>query len=339
MKVRWTFFAGLAGGFALIFAITAGAFWLNLGAPTAASQWAAEVNRKHLLLADKCPSPKLLLVGGSATLFGISAREIQNETRYPTVNVSTHAALGPDYILYLAKQAAKPGDTVLLTFEYSLYSYRKIEWTAADDLMLDYVVSRDPAFFRTLSPGEKWNVFMLTSSARLVRGIKGRWRRERPPSEQGVYKIENINEWGDQTQHIRSARPQFKEVPLNINMKLELAYGIAPDPPVRPLLAGFCAWARANNVRVLATFPNAVDQSEYYSAVAKQSVETIRKLYSSLGVPVLGDYTDALRPADEFFDTHYHLSEEAAVIRSRKLAEQLKPFLNQKVNSSPKLNP
>jgi hypothetical protein len=45
-------------------------------------------------------------------------------------------------------------------------------------------------------------------------------------------------------------------------------------------------------------------------------------------VQVIGDYTDALLPADDFFDTHYHLTEEASLVRSRRLAEQLKPYLN-----------
>ena len=207
MKVKWKFFAGLAGGFALMLGITVAAFWLNLGAPTESSKWASDINQKKLLLAQRCASPKLLLVGGSATLFSVSAREIQAQTGWRTINLGTHAALGPDYIFYLAKQAAKPGDTALLTLEYGLFDYRKIEWTWADDLMLDYVVSRDPAFFRTLSLTEKWNVFMLTSSARLVRGIKGRWRNDRPPPGAGIYTVENINDWADQTHQSHAIRP------------------------------------------------------------------------------------------------------------------------------------
>jgi hypothetical protein len=109
---------------------------------------------------------------------------------------------------------------------------------------------------------------------------------------------------------------------------LELAYGLAPGPPARPLIAAFCAWAQTNHVRVLATFPALSDQPEYHLPASKKTAEDIRNLYTSLGVQVVGDYTDPLRPADEFFDTHYHLIEEAAVARSRQLAEQLKPFLN-----------
>jgi hypothetical protein len=45
-------------------------------------------------------------------------------------------------------------------------------------------------------------------------------------------------------------------------------------------------------------------------------------------VPVVGDYRDAILPADQFFDTCYHLTAEAAQGRSQRLAAQLMPFLN-----------
>src|SRR5258706_14292206 len=64
VKVSWTFFAGLGAGLMLNFALTIAAFWLNLGAPTVASRWAADINQKKRLLADRVAAPKLLLVGG-----------------------------------------------------------------------------------------------------------------------------------------------------------------------------------------------------------------------------------------------------------------------------------
>ena len=148
MKPTWRFFGGLLAGFMLALGLTVAAFWLNLGVPTGTSHWAFELNQKKRLIAEQTPSPKLLLVGGSATLFGVSAREIQEETGWRTVNLSTHAALGTSYILHLAQAAAKPGDTVLLVLEYELYNYGKVNETWADRLLVDYLVARDPAFLR-----------------------------------------------------------------------------------------------------------------------------------------------------------------------------------------------
>jgi hypothetical protein len=325
LKVSWTFFAGLGAGLFLTFALTIAAFWLNLGAPTVASRWAADINQKKRLLADRVAAPKLLLAGGSATHFGFSAREIQSQTGYPTINLGTHAALGTAYILHYAQTVAKPGDTILLALEYELYNYGKIERAWADVLLLDYIVARDPAFFHALSPLEKWNVFMLTSNARLVRGLKGRFRHDRPPGGAEVYTLENINEWGDQTHHTQAARSVQRD--SITAMRAALAYGLPERPRGFPLIASFCAWAATNHIRVLATFPNLCDQPEYHSPTAQKMAEKIRAFFAAFQVPVIGDYTDSLLPPDDFFDTNSHLTEEAARARTKRLVVQLKPYL------------
>jgi hypothetical protein len=233
--------------------------------------------------------------------------------------------LGTAYILQNAQTVAKPGDTILLSLEYELYNYGKIEPDWADALMLDYIVARDPAFFNGLSLREKWNVFMLTSNARLVRGLKNRFRHNPPFSGVSVYTVENINEWGDQTHHTRAARPQQRESATA--KKSALAYGWPDRPNGFPIIASFCAWARAHHVRVLATFPNLCDQPDYRTPEARQRVKKIRDLFAALQVPMISEYTDFLLPADDFFDTNSHLTEEAARASTQRLAEQLKPYL------------
>jgi len=114
MKPSWNFITAFAAAFFLVFGLTVAGFCLNLGVRSNSSQWAFDINEKKMRLAAQTGSPKLLLVGGSATLFGVSAREIQNQTGFRTINLGTHASLGTSYILYLAQEAAKPGDTVLL---------------------------------------------------------------------------------------------------------------------------------------------------------------------------------------------------------------------------------
>jgi hypothetical protein len=226
--------------------------------------------------------------------------------------------------LNIARHSAKPGDTVLLAMEYQLYHYGDIERSWADALMLDYVVARDPAFFHELPPLEQWNVFMLTSNARLVRGIKGRFRKERP-ADLGIYNVENINDWGDQVNHTRAVRPTKRDNILEA--RASLAYPWAERPKGFAYMESFCAWARAHGVKVLAAFPNLCDQPEYHTPTAQKTAQQIRDFFAGLKVPVVGDYTDSLRPADDFFDTDSHLTQEAALDRSRQLAGQLKPYL------------
>jgi hypothetical protein len=327
MKASWKFFAGLVAGFMLALGLTATAFSLNLGVATGTSRWAFQLNQIKRQLAARTPSPKLLLVGGSATLFGVSAREIQRQTGMGTVNLSTHAALGTTYILDLAQKAAKPGDTVLLVLEYELYNYGKMEQTWADKLLVDYLVSRDPAFVRRLSLREQWTIFMLTSHSRLLEGLKNRLRAERPYDDEGmgVYSTRHLNQWGDLTQHTKAHRLVQRD-PI-LRTKSALGRGLSEHPLGFDPIAAFCGWARTNHIRVLATFPNIRDRPDYHTPVAERSARTIKDFFTSLGVPVIGDYTDALLPDDDLLDTIYHPTEEAALARTQRLIPKLKAAL------------
>jgi hypothetical protein len=169
MSVGWAlFFIGLykkvllADPLSGYVAATVATFCLNLGLGSNSSQWAFDINQKKRLLAAQPGSPKLLVVGGSALSLALAPGRFKTKPVFRTINLGTHAGLETSYILHLAQEAARPGDTVLLIPEYELYTYGKIERASANSLLLDYIVARDPAFFHSLSPLKKWNVFMFT---------------------------------------------------------------------------------------------------------------------------------------------------------------------------------
>ncbi len=321
MSASGKFFGGLALGLGLMFALAVSAFLLNLGAPTDASGWACEILRKKEAAAAEAGSPKLLIAGGSASLFGISARELERQCGIRAVNLGSHAALGTDYLLHVARQCARPGDTVLLVLEYELYYHGRVEARWADKLFLDYLVARAPDYFWSLTPREQWNVFMLMPGDRLIRGLKQRFRRPRAPAYGGVYNPAFINRWGDQTNHPDHDKPANRSGITNV---VSVLSGRLREPPAGlPVIARFCQWAREHGVRVLATYPNLADRPEYESDSARRFIASLEDFYRAQDVPVIGRYTDFIYPADDFFDTMYHLTEEAAVARTRRLASLL----------------
>jgi hypothetical protein len=331
MKASWSFLLALLAGFLLMFGLAAGAFCLNLGVPSEGSRWTSELNQQKRRAAAQAVSPRLLLVGGSATLFGISAKEIQAQTGCHTINLAIHAALGTAYILHCAEEVAKPGDTVLLVLEYELYTYGKLDSAWVPEPLVDYVVSRDPAYFHCLSIPEQWNLFMLIPTSRIMDGLKTRFRAERPFNDSSagiynVYTVRHLNEWGDQTGHTKAHRLARRD-PIR-QAKSVLGGGLPEHPQGFGAIESFCRWAQTNHVRVLATFPNMCDQPEYHGPAAQRSIKTIEDLFARLGVPMVGDYTDAILPEEQFFDTMYHLTEEAALARTQRLIPKLNAALN-----------
>src|SRR4051794_13299074 len=123
MPATRRFLFALPLGLALLAAMYFGAIWLQLGVATPSSEWAFEINQRKAEIAGQVARPALFLVGGSATLFGDNAVVIERETGVPTVNLGTHAALGPAYILYLVRRIVRPGDIVLLTMEYEVLDW------------------------------------------------------------------------------------------------------------------------------------------------------------------------------------------------------------------------
>lgn len=325
MTVPLRFFTGLASGLALAFGIFFGLVYWQLGAPTVMSYWSHDLNTRKQARAASIHEPKLLIVGGSGALFGINARRLETELGVPTVNLGTHAALATAYILDLARKATRPGDTVLLALEYELYETGNAtmnKWT--DPLFIDFLMARDPAYFRSLPAGDQFNLAMRMSLDRLKRGIKNKLRPPPPPvPEYTVYDPKSVDEYGDMTGHTRARIPSG--VPAELGTAV-LAGGLSKTRAGLTEIRAFIDWTKTNGVRVLATFPNLCAKPVYDSPKTEKAAAEIRAFYQSLGVPVVGNYRDVLLPRSEFYDTCYHLTEEGAAARTHRLVPLLKPY-------------
>jgi hypothetical protein len=314
------FVVGFVTGLSLTLGVFYGVFLLQLGVPTSSSQWSWAINAKKRQLAEAAGSPKLLLVGGSSILFGLRAREIQAKTGVPTVNMGTHFALGSEYILHLARKVARPGDTVLLAFEYEAYADQ-----FRDELFYDYLLARDPDYFNAMSLYQRVQTAMFISGSRLQRGLR---RRGKPfaPAYFFPYDIKQINEFGDlfgATDDIRPAGHPY----LASTSQILAVQGVSLKSRGFVILADFICWARQNRIRLLAAFPSICHRQEYESPTARRVIHDIEGFYASLGVPVVGTAEEAMLPPDLCFDTFYHSTEKGAQERTKRLLTYIEPML------------
>src|SRR5262245_28967363 len=86
-EVSKGFFFGLGGTLAALIAMYFALLYLQSGVPTRSSIWGYGINQKKLQRAASISGPKLLLIGGSATLFGMQAEMIETRLNFPTVNL------------------------------------------------------------------------------------------------------------------------------------------------------------------------------------------------------------------------------------------------------------
>jgi len=324
MHVPRPFILGLACGLFAGLGLFIALLYTQLGLPTNFSSWTYDISQKKQALAAAIPGPRLLLIGGSGTTFGLNAQRIEEETGCRTVNMGTHAGLGLDYILYWAKEVARPGDTILLVVEYQLYTS-----PLGSEPHDDYILARDPAFFRQMSWLDKIDMATRISFKRIQKGF-AIWRkpetppRPHPPYTDGAAYLTN---YGDETGNLEAERP-----PAGPNMD-ELAKPLVDGIPSDRTagfneIRSFLQWARAHQVTVWATFPNIMHRPEYDGPKAQNAIKAITDFYASQGIPVVGTAREAMLPSDQFFDTPYHLTHEAAVKRTERLVPEIKACLN-----------
>jgi hypothetical protein len=328
MPVPARFFLGLVSGALLAWALFVGAVLGQVGAPSTGSAWAAAINARKLAAARAITARKLLVVGGSGALFGVKARQLEVTLHLPAINLASHAALGTSYLLDLARRVATPGDTVLLIPEYELYDYGDAtRRTWADAVYLDYLMAAEPARFRQLPPLDLLLLSFRVPTSRLAEGWRHRFASP-PPTIYRTYHPYDpalVDDHGDMTGHRAERLPEKSRGPLGTSDTL--IHGLAPQPSGMADLRAFCTWAEQQQIRVVAALPVLSENEAYTRLPASRALIEIQAFWHARGIPLLSRFEDTLLPRSQFFDTCYHLTEEAAATRTAQLARELAPHL------------
>jgi hypothetical protein len=316
---------GLAAGLLIFMSLVR----LQLGVPTSSSEWIKEIIDRKEKAAGVIVQPKLVLLGGSSTLFGIKASVLESELGVPVINCGLHAGLGMACILREGKKMLRPGDTVMLIPEYELLSFgekNRREWAAIT--YLDFMLSRDIDYYSALPIDDQIEIALMTPLDRILSGIRGKWSPEQimPAFEYNPYDSLWLDDHGDMTGHRVALRPAVS-VDRDQRVCEVLVKGISPDAEGFVLISEFKRWAKANRVRVMAGFPNMIHRKEYDSGMADNVESKLKQYFLKEEIHVVGGMREVLLPQVDFFDTIYHPTEEASITRSMKLAFQLRPLI------------
>ncbi|MEO1429290.1 MAG: hypothetical protein AAFV71_09550 [Cyanobacteria bacterium J06633_8] len=296
--------------------------YLQIGIPaTGQALWIDELYTIKSSIAKSIQTPKLVIVSGSSSLFGISCKIIHEETGVPCLNGATHAGLGIKYILHRAHSFLKPGDTVLLPLEYAHYKTNNIPGS----VLVNYVHEYDPKYL--ISPD-------IPNSLRIITGIsfnkiveKFSYKFKPQKSIKTPYQSENINEFGDETGNLKS----------DINAKkMDNLRKLKPDKNIGnynketnglQTIKNFISWCNDNNIKVITTWPNTVWFDTYKEQNQQDFFKSVQDFYQDLKVPVLGKAEDSMYDKSMFYDTRYHMNDVGVRIHTQYLIDFLEPYL------------
>ncbi|WP_394425078.1 hypothetical protein [Vreelandella stevensii] len=307
-----SFFKGIAAGATCVLLLWV-AFWAGqLGRQHPNNVWIHEAISYKQQLAQVLPSPKTLVVAGSAAMFGVNSRYLEETYGHPAVNLGVNAGISLPVILHNALAVIEPGDLVLLPLEYPLYNKEE-----AVSSSLVYWANSYPDTFLQLPFRRSLEVFAHTSYRRILEGYRG------VPdgfTVGGDYGVHRLDVYGDQTHTSLAEREQ---------RHWDFLTSLPPETYGEALRAGSYDWKRLRRFRdevlemgACPVFmpPPMLFQRDYVERLTEAHFyETLPHHARQAGLFWVGRPLDAMRDAEDFFDTNFHLVDEARTVYTQQM--------------------
>lgn len=272
-------------------------------------------------IAAEIVSPKVVLLSGSNSLFGLSAEMMEQELGIPVINLGTHAGFC-EYIFYKFKGQIKSKDIVILPLEYNYYQNSS---TFSKEIWL-YIFRYDKEYFRNyfeeLPMRLKIKLIYTFDLYDLFRDVKLKlsYKIDEKSSimeASSPYYVGNFNKHGDTTTNVtnRIKKPEIYENVFGNDV---------PNEKPKTELHQFIQWCRENDIKVYFAWPSYLIKGQAFNKHDAAQIRKIEQFMADENVEILGNYKDNLFEVKYFYDTTYHLNTEGKAIRTRILLDEIK---------------
>ncbi len=312
------FLWGLAAGAATFVGLWTALVFGQTGRPLPGSLWVDSTMAKKQALAATIARPKIAIVAGSNALFGVRSPLLEQAWGRPAINLAVNAGLLLPLILEQAKPALHRGDIVLMPLEYPLFNYHG----EINQVLIDYLLSRRDLLLRQ-SPWTIAQVVAETPLRRLFEGYRGL------PADfrlSGLYGPHMIDRWGDQIDTDAAHRSAAWYAEALASPVRRYGHEARPQAEGWALLRGFKSWADARGICLILLPPAFMRRPAY----ADDPVE--RRFYQDLperakqnSLTYLGAPLDEMQAPDQFFNTDYHLIDDARIRFTQRIIALVGP--------------
>lgn len=273
-------------------------------------------------IAESIIGPKIIFIGGSATLFGIRAADVQARYDVPVVNIAVHAALRTDYILYLAGKVSRSGDTVIFPAEYEQFNYVG-EYSPIRSF---YLRAYDSGYFMG-QPLQTILFDLYNTPPKDFLDFLKRWiefvikhRGEESLAGKASYTSETLNANGDETYNVGNEKMTSvmkKITPFGLNaMRVGGTEGLTS-------IKRFAAKCKRKNIRFYVSYANTVYLDKYDSDQYRKYYVSLANYFTKNNISVIGKPSDFFYDSNLFYDTKYHLNQDGVTIRTRQFMKMM----------------
>ena len=259
---------------------------------------------------------KLLVVGGSASMFGLRSPDLERAFDLPTVNLGVNAGLGTYEVPARVDKWIEPGDLVVMPLEYRL-----LLWDGVPSYVtLSWALEHPRTLRRWSLKSLLWGLWSLP----LRRVFEGYLSDEAMPRGLGPYGAHRLDQWGDQTRTAAIFRSDAQRQALAA-LPAERYDELYADSSIG--LEEWRYWWRRWQERgaCLVVVPPPFMRSPAYESPAFSAFfDAIPQRVTRRGVTYLGHPRDGFFPVEAMFDTNYHLTDESRDLYTRRLIASLR---------------
>lgn len=273
--------------------------------PDGMSGTIAATLRYKIPLLENTPSPKIIMVGGSSSPYGVNCSQIATEMSQDCICIGATAYLGKGIYLNILEKYAKPGDTIVIGFENTLLEDEVIDydlvWQGAGNdttVWKNVPISYYPGLFSTAIgysvERKNYSVNGWTNDIHPSFGPLGDITEERDAILESGYNKQDIRYLNRDTISLKELDKINKFAKKMENKGVSVYFVYAP-------LDIMCVDSTSEEI------------AEYSQIIA-----------DNLDIPMIVSIDDALMDGEYFFNTNNHLTTLGAQIYSEKIVAGLK---------------
>ena len=312
---------------------------LTIGRLAGTEDWVDATLKKKEDLAKKTPpnERRILVIAGSNALLGVSAQQIYEATGIRTINLSSHAGLGGEYLLGRAEELIRSSDILLLPLEYKFYMTSGIqEDFSKGRLLSQFVVSYDRTALKDMGllPILSFvaeNAFTVTAKPEYIAFFNGQlsWEaiqaRQLQQKEDGYcYSGLTINEYGDETCNV--GKESYVANPDDMPAALPPSL-VNIDPG--NYIQAFVDSVQDKGATIIPLYPVSVYKEVYKDPSFHLSAKNIEQFWKDQGLDFRDSLDDSLLPIELMYDTPYHPKDSGRRQRTEKIIRVLDTYLSQ----------
>lgn len=259
----------------------------------------------------KTEAPRIIIVGGSATAFGIRSDLIEEELGMEVVNFGLYAPLGSKTMLEVCFEWIREGDIVVFSPEQNRetlsFSFQPKEvWEAVDGKF--YLMSG-------VFGEEEWKkmlgAFPAFAAAKLKYEITGK------PQPEGIYSRRSFNLYGD----IDAAGREQNIMPEQYDSTMKIDFTELPEEEFLQYLNDYAERVRKKGAEFYYRFCPMNELAVENEAGLDPYVSMLQK---NANYKILGDPHKCVLESGWFYDTNFHLNESGAIVNTYYFVRDLK---------------